>query len=286
MKKYLLSAFADEASSLLDGQVAALKRNGIKNIEIRNLDGSCIIDRGETYVKEVKLRLDSEGIGVSAIGSYIGKYNITLPLEPHLEAHKRAINAAQILGTERLRMFSFFIPKGEDPADYRGRVMENMNRLLDMCDGTGVVCCHENESGIYGNTAERVLDLHTTLGSRLKGIFDPANYIQNHENPPEIFESIYPFTEYLHIKDALLSDGAVVPAGDGDGDISGILERFSRAEDVRLLTVEPHLTVFAGLKDLQSEGLKHKFTYESQDAAFDAAVTALKNILNGGYDYE
>ena len=48
------------------------------------------------------------------------------------------------------------------------------------------------------------------------------------------------------------------------------------------MTIEPHLTVFAGLKDLEREGGRSAvgaYAYESADAAFDAACAALKRIL-------
>ena len=39
-----LCAFADEASSMLDGQISALKRNDIPYLEIRGIDGKNIKD--------------------------------------------------------------------------------------------------------------------------------------------------------------------------------------------------------------------------------------------------
>ena len=39
MSNIKLCAFADESSPLIDGQIDALKRNGIEYLEIRNVDG-------------------------------------------------------------------------------------------------------------------------------------------------------------------------------------------------------------------------------------------------------
>ena len=58
-------------------------------------------------------------------------------------------------------------------------------------------------------------------------------------------------------------------------------------KDFRLLggnavTVEPHLSVFDGLKDLEQAGQKtliNAYSYPSSDAAFDAACDALKKLL-------
>ena len=46
-----------------------------------------------------------------------------------------------------------------------------------------------------------------------------------------------------------------------------------------ILTVEPHLTVFAGLGDLQGEALTHHESYPDNRTAFHAACSALKEIL-------
>ena len=50
-------------------------------------------------------------------------------------------------------------------------------------------------------------------------------------------------------------------------------------QDDKVMTLEPHLTVFKGLSDLQGEALLHKYTYPDDRAAFAAAVEAIKSLL-------
>ena len=72
-----------------------------------------------------------------------------------------------------------------------------------------------------------------------------------------------------------------MPAGKGEGNVRIILDDF-RARGGCNVTIEPHLSVFAGLKDLERAGEETKidpFCYESSDAAFDAACNALKALL-------
>ena len=45
MAQFIISAFADEASDLLDGQIAALKRNGLCLIEPRSVNGNMVDKR-------------------------------------------------------------------------------------------------------------------------------------------------------------------------------------------------------------------------------------------------
>jgi gamma-glutamylcysteine synthetase len=42
-----LAAFADEADKMVEGQIAALKRNGVEYIELRGLDGKNIAQISE-----------------------------------------------------------------------------------------------------------------------------------------------------------------------------------------------------------------------------------------------
>ena len=60
-----------------------------------------------------------------------------------------------------------------------------------------------------------------------------------------------------------------------------------RIKDDKVLTLEPHLAVFDAYKSIDNSEMKHKFAYKSANEAFDAAVTALKGLLNEvGYKEE
>ena len=286
MKDFILSAFADEASATLEGQISALKRNNITLIELRNIDGKSVIDMSDDEIHSVKKELNSNGILVWAIGSPIGKILITDDFELHFKKFKRTVEIAKKLDCDKIRMFSFFIDKNDDPEKHTKQVVQQIKEMTDYSKTQNIYCCHENEKDIYGDISERVLLLHKE-NSDLKGIFDPANYVQCGVKPIEVYDKLNPFIEYLHIKDALLKNSSVVPAGKGDGSISDIITKFNVDGKVQTLTVEPHLSVFSGLDNLQGEELKHEYQYESQDEAFDVAVQSLKNILNErGFSYE
>ncbi|MCL2089158.1 MAG: sugar phosphate isomerase/epimerase [Oscillospiraceae bacterium] len=287
MSKYILSAFADEAAADLEGQIAALVRNGIGYIEIRNVGAECVITPEIAKIKEIAARLKDSGIGVSAIGSPIGKIMITDDFAPHLELYKKTLETADILGTNRIRMFSFFMPKGQDAAQYKTQVFERIEELLDLAEGTGIYCCLENEKDLYGENAERSLELLSAFKGRLRGVFDPANYIQCGEIPTDIFGGLAEYTDYLHIKDALADSGGIRPAGEGDGGIEEILTRFYERADRTFLTLEPHLAIFPGFGNLADDTTLDSGTYRTTDEAFDTAAEYFIKILNKrGFSYE
>lgn len=280
MTTFRLSAFADEAGKALGTQLAALRQNGIGLIELRNVDGKSCVDLTDEEILDIRARLSGEGVGLSALGSPCGKYPIDQPFEAHLDVFKRALEICSLLGAKRMRMFSFFLPKGEDRQVYREGVIARLEKMLELAEEAGVELCHENEKGIYGEGGEACMELLTAFGGRLKAVYDPANFAQAKVGP-EAFGPILPYLSYMHVKDALFEDGAVVPAGKGDGGVADILARLAEEREDTVLTLEPHLTVFDGLKSLQAETLTHRYAYPDASAAFRAAADALKEILTG-----
>ncbi len=179
MAKFILSAFADEASPDIDEQVSALKKNRIEMIEPRNVNGKNISDFTVDEAKALKEKLDAAGIKVSSIGSAYGKIFINEEFEPHFEAFKNTVEVAKILGTKYIRMFSFYFLNGESREEYRDEVFARMSTMVDFANENGILCCHENERGIYGDTPERCIEIAEYFGERIGNIFDPANYILN-----------------------------------------------------------------------------------------------------------
>ena len=64
MEKFRLCAFADEADKMISGQIAALQGNSMNLIELRGIDGKNVADLTATEARELRKRLDGEGIAV------------------------------------------------------------------------------------------------------------------------------------------------------------------------------------------------------------------------------
>jgi len=276
---YILSAFSDEASKVFSEQLTALREEGITLIELRGVDGKNCAELTDAEAKSARLMLDDNGVALSALGSPYGKFPIDGKFADHLDAFKRGMELCHILGAERVRMFSFFLPKGEtNPAQYKNKVHDQLHEMLLVAEDAGVLPVHENEKGIYGDVTERCLELAEAFSGRMGTAFDPANFIQCGVRPGEAYPVLKPFITYMHIKDAILGDGSVVPAGCGDGSLPEILNDLT-PEGEMILTLEPHLRVFDGLNGLQDEEVKHKFSYASGRDAFAAAAGALRDVL-------
>lgn len=283
MGQLVLSGFADEAASGLSEQIQALQLAGLSHVELRMVDGISIADVDSVKAKQVHEQLENAGIKVSCLGSPIGKISILDPLEPHLDVMKRLCQTAHQLQTDRIRVFSFFMPQDENPARYRSQVIDRLGRLLDLADAEACTLLHENERDIYGDVPERCLDLHQTFGHRLRGILDPANYLLVNADPWQAMQQLEPWIDYLHVKDVRRSDQRIVPAGAGDGSLAKLMRVMRGKPGERFLSVEPHLTHFSGRDQLEKDSSQTRedggdYTYPDGLTAFLAAVDACRTL--------
>jgi len=280
MSKFLLSAFADEIDTNLKTQMDVLEKHGIKYIEMRGVNGKNVTELTIHEAEEIKRQLDARGFKISAIGSPIGKIGIKEEFEPHLKLFRYTLELAKVLGTRYIRMFSFFIPRGEDPALHRDEVMSRWSQFIREAEESGMILLHENEKDIYGDTPERCLDLLKTMKCKnLKATFDPANFVQcDCSVYPEAYALLKDHVEYVHIKDAQFINHEVVPAGYGDGRVKELLKTLYATGYEGFLSLEPHLGSFTGFAQLEPNSPANKLE-EGGPKQFAIAVEALKRIL-------
>lgn len=274
-----LSGFADEIDENLETQIKVLKKLGINYIEMRGVNGKNLIDYSVNEVKEIKKKLDEEGISLSSVGSPIGKIRITQDFAPHMESYKHTVEIAHVMQVPFIRMFSFFMPEGESYEQYRQKVMDQLGQFVDYAKSNGVILLHENEKDIYGDTTLRCEELMKTFyGEHFKGVFDFANFVQCKQDTIKAYETLKPYIAYVHIKDAIWESADVVPAGMGDGHIKEILQRLKADGYEGFLSLEPHLSSFKGFSELE-QGAKQKKELNGEEA-FTLAYDSLMKIID------
>lgn len=264
-----LCAFSDEAAADLAGQADALERNGIRMTELRSVGGKNVRDLSLREAKEIRAYLAGRGISVWSVGSPLGKIDLAAADEAYLDVAEHVCELAAALGTDKVRAFSFFHAYGE-----KNRVLDVCNAMAERARRWGVTLYHENEKEIYGDTAARVRELMEGLEG-WKFVYDPANFLQVGERAEDTLP-LAERCEYFHIKDVIAATGELVPAGYGDGAIDRLI---GYAHGNKTLTLEPHLALFESFREIDGGELKHKFVYRSRSEAFDAAVGALRALL-------
>lgn len=273
-----LSGFADEIDMDLGKQMEVLKKLEIHHVEMRGVNGKGLVEHSMSEVKEIKKHLEEGGIRLSSVGSPIGKIQITDDFAPHMELYKHTVEIAHEMEVPFIRMFSFFMPENESYSPYRGKVMDQLGQLADYAKANRVVLLHENEKDIYGDMADRCLEIMKEFyGEHFKAVFDFANFVQCKQDTLEAYEMLKPYIAYIHIKDALWSDASVVPAGMGDGHVEEILKMLKAGGYEGFLSLEPHLSDFVGFNALEQNSSQKKKM--SGEEAFTMAYESLRNIL-------
>ncbi len=255
MKHIYISGFADEISNDFSKQIHELNRLGINYMSIRGVDGKNISEYTlEDIRTSILPKLKTGGIKISSIGSPIGKINIQD--EKGFAEQKIMLEtlcqACEILDCQYIRIFSFYIPEGEEPDMYEDDVIHKVQDFINIAKKYDVVLLHENEKDIYGDIARRCKTLFDRIhSSYFQGIFDFANFVQCQEDTRTCYEILKDNIVYIHIKDALYLEGDNVVCGTGDGKIQELLAEFIHHGYKGFLTLEPHLVLFDSLKDLE-----------------------------------
>jgi sugar phosphate isomerase/epimerase len=264
-----LSAFADEISQDPVEQVDVLTAHGIRHIEFRAIHGTNVLDLSDDQHAEFRDLLGSRGFGLSAIGSPIGKIRINEPFDEHLLRFDRALDLAELYQAPRIRVFSFYMPPGDDPSIHRAEVMSRMAELAQRAASRKISLFLENEKGIFGDTAQRVADILETVGSPfLSHAFDPANYVEVEQPIEEAWSRLRTHVQHFHVKDFDPKTHRNVPAGAGDGQIPRLIGEAVASGYDGFCVLEPHLVV-----------AEQSFGFTGPERFADAA-NALKRILS------
>ena len=274
-----LSGFSDEIAESVEEQFAALKRLGIGYFEPRGIDGKNIADLTDEEVEQLKEKMKRYGIQASSIGSPIGKVKLEEDFETHFTCFCRVVEIAKMLDCRYIRLFSFYHEGEVWTAEEREEVLARLGRMIAYAKEQGVILLHENEKDIYGDTADRCIDLMRELACEsFRAVFDPANFIQSKQDTLYAYEHLKDDIAYMHIKDAMLADGSVVPAGAGDGQVQEILTRLLRSGYDGFLSLEPHLGNFTGLAALELDDAMKNLP-QGGEGTFTLAYRALQAIL-------
>ncbi len=270
---FRISAFGDEIAPDLDEQLTTLEELEVGRLDLRGAWGKNVLHMDDGDLDQVVKVCAAHGIGVACLGSPIGKSPIMEPIEVEMENLRRIFKVGEVVGCRNVRLFSFYPPDTSTNAAYDQYVAlstERLSKLAGMAEEAGFVLLLENEKGIVTDTLARCETVVKAVDSpNLRFLWDSANFIQVGE--AEVVERGWPMLGdaigYVHIKDAVLSDGHVVPAGEGDGQLSLLLTHLKASGYQGILSLEPHLKI-AG----------HSTGFSGADG-MQIAVTALRKVM-------
>ena len=245
MSEIRISVFGDEIAEALEDQLSAMQGMNLGYLECRAAWGTRVDNFSDDEARRVRQLCDDAGIKVSCMGSPIGKSPLTDPIENEIKRLERLVEIGEILGTQNVRIFSFY-PPDKNFDDYVDDSVERLRALTAVAEKAGLQLLLENEKGIVGDVPERCQRLLVGVESpALRFIWDPANFVQCGVavQVDTYWDLLSPYIGYIHIKDAVLADGSVRPAGQGDGQVPELLSHINAEGYSGILAIEPHLKI-------------------------------------------
>lgn len=240
-----ISAFGDEIAVDFEEQLKVLQSLQIRCIDVRQAWGVTCTDLTDQQVKNIRDLCAKYEITVACMGSPIGKTPIQAPIENEADRLKRIANIAHQLGTNNIRIFSFY-PESDVSAEVMDHSVQRLQHLAELAETLDVQLLLENEKDLVGDTPARVHQILEAVNSpRLRFIWDPANFVQcDADNQVDNWwDQLHSYLAYIHVKDAMLADGTVKPAGEGDGQVKELLTQLHAQNYDGILALEPHLVV-------------------------------------------
>jgi len=285
---WTLSGFADEAGGSVSEQIEALHSSGFKYIDIRSVNGYGIAELPVDQATMVRKVLDDSGILVQMLGSPVGKIDIEDDFSIDLNRLKHLARLAPILGTNAVRIFSYYNRSLRPHGQWREIVFERLLALRNSARALGLVLFHENERGIFGDSPSDVALIAAELrdGVSFKTIFDFDNYTQGGVNAWDAWLAVKADVDAFHLKDSL--NFSQVPVGQGDGHVEQILvDALSSGWDGPL-SVEPHLSHSGAVAATGPSGLENRaYKDMSEKERFvlaSKAATALLTKIGASYE--
>lgn len=240
-----ITCFADEISPLFSEQLRVMEDLGIRWMDLRSCWDTPVLKLSDHQIKDIRGIAADRSIGISCIGSAIGKEAIENPLEPGLDQVRQAAHAAHLCDCNYIRIFSYY-PGQMDRGEALKIATERLAAMADIAKEENVVLVLESAYVTSCGTGRELAQLLKQVNSdHLKAVFDPAAFVAAGEDPfDQSLPQVLPWLEYAHIKDCRKGQKPRFVAGEGDGQVAQVLNALRDREDL-FLSLEPHLS-YAG----------------------------------------
>ena len=275
-----LAVITDEIDADLGPALDVMAEYGVRGAELRQIWDKNISDAPLEYWHRAKQALDDRGMTVAGIASPF--YKCELPgaepdgpagplhsasargLGDQIALLERCIEAAHFFETTLVRTFSFW-KHGLLTPTQEETIADAYAEPAALAERAGVILGIENEHACClatGAQTARVLEeIHSPS---VRAVWDPGNAFMGGELPfPTGYDAIKDFVTHVHIKDAFVPNGALVPewtvVGEGAIDYAGQFAALKQSGYTGWISLETHYSGHA-TKEASSraclEGLK------------------------------
>lgn len=252
---YTLSVITDEFSPRLEDGIAFAVEEGLTTVDVRSIDAVNFLSLDKPMQERAARQIKAAGLTVGCLATPLlkwpapGKTAATMGDQfgfdtagrSTAQIYRDAFEAAALLGTRSLRIFSFLTYDGFQVEDLR----QDLELLLKLADEYDAVLHVENEPVCNVRSVPDLVRLmQAWRHPRLKALLDIGNAWWAETPLAEAdLVAVMPFVSLMHFKDF---DGAarrVVPMGEGDIRYAGLIRLCLEAAKGRTLgfSIETHV---------------------------------------------
>lgn len=216
-----LAVITDEISEDLAHALHVCSDLNIRDVELRSISGTSIVDHSPESLHEIKAMLADGGFIVCNIASPFLKTHIDeehvptgnvhsakeLTREQHWDVLKRSLEISHLLDAPIVRAFSFW--RVSDPESVREDILETLGKATEITRDAGKLLGLENEHACnIGSGIEAKWYLDRLTDPTLGLIWDPGNIAALGEVPDKAqYDAIANRIIHVHVK-----DGDAIPA--------------------------------------------------------------------------
>jgi len=212
-----LGIINDEISQDLNQDLEFIASYSLSYVELRSIGGKNIMSLSQPELERAKQLIDKHHFHVSDIASPIYKWNLPeMPAQPSEKRDtfsarfteedaedllKKSFQMARFLGTEKVRIFSYW--RVEDPDKAYPHIVPRLKKAAALAEQNKILLVLENEPSCNVGTGKELGRMLRDINSPwLLGNWDPANGVELNEVPyPDGYNHVRGLFRHMHIKD-------------------------------------------------------------------------------------
>lgn len=243
-----LSFINDEASQDFAVAIQIAKEFNLHGLELRSVWEKGPHELTDEEVKRIAMMLNEASLQCPCIASPFFKcdFGDEEQYKQHMQILRRCIDIAHQLGTELIRVFTFWRKEGQQPS--WEAIADMFAEPIKLAESEGITLGIENEPSTNATNAAKVAELLSIINHpRVRAVWDPGNDVfdPDREVPyPDGYERIKSFMVHIHLKDGVwvAEEGRfeAVKLGEGEVDYVGQFKALKNDGYEGWLSLETH----------------------------------------------
>lgn len=246
---FSIAVITDEISQDLAIAAALVKEFGGSALEIRSVWEKSPHEFDADDIRRIRQIAADHGLRICGIASpfYKCTFGNAKEEKQHLDILRRCIAVAHALGTNLIRVFTFWRQPGPPPWE---QITEKFQEPIRLAETEDMILGVENDPSTMGANAQQVAQFLSLINHpRLRCVWDPGNELwegEPHAAFPDGYEALNPWIVHVQLKDfqrTAEGKAEAVRLRTGDADYAGQFKALKADGYSGYLSLETHWRV-------------------------------------------